>query len=75
MPESSEETTVAKIRWTGDGDREVAFVDDEGVRCEVAAARLEWVDVPPRVAAALAKQDEWEVDVKKQHAKDEGDVK
>ena len=73
---------MAKVRWTGDGDREVAFVDVGGVGCEVAATRLEWVDVPPRVARALAEQDGWETEMRTepkkgapQHAPDEGDGK
>lgn len=64
---------MARIRWTGGGDREVMVEvdDDEGTSrvVQVDARRLEWVDVPIDVARSLAKQDGWELEAVKKAAK------
>lgn len=53
------------VRWTGEGDRELAVP-------QVVLPRGEWVDVPADVARALAKQDGFEVEApKKSKTKDE----
>lgn len=57
---------MTRVRWTGDGDREVMVsveADDGSTRVEqVDATRLEWVDVPVDTARSLAKQDGWELE-------------
>lgn len=51
---------MAKVRWTGEGDREVA-VELDGSTVQVDAPRLEWIDVPVDVARSLNQQDGWEL--------------
>lgn len=50
-----------RVRWTGDGDRELMVTVDDRVE-QVDAPRLEWVDVPAAAARALGKQDGWEIE-------------
>lgn len=50
------------VRWTGDGDRELA-------EPQVVMRRLEWVDLPADVARSLAKQDGYELEAPKKAAK------
>ena len=38
-----------KVRWTGEGDREVMVHLDDGSVAQVDATRLEWVDLPASV--------------------------
>lgn len=56
---------MARVRWTGDGDREVMVEMEDGSTAQVDAARLEWVDVPQEVALSLNKQDGWELEAVK----------
>lgn len=53
---------MTRIRWTGDGDREVPFDDDDGARREVLARRMEWVNLPHETALNLNRQDGWELE-------------
>ncbi len=63
---------MAKVRWTGDGDREVMVaVDDDygGTRVEqVDFPRMEWRDVPVEVARSLNAQEGWEMESVKKAA-------
>lgn len=52
---------MARVRWTGDGGRQVP-VEVDGRREEVDAPRMEWVDVPAGVARSLNQQDGWELE-------------
>ena len=52
---------MAKVRWTGEGDREV-MVEVDGKVEQVEAARLAWVEVPIDVARNLNQQDGWELE-------------
>lgn len=71
---------MARVRWTGDGDREVMVTveGDGGTTTEqVDFARMEWVDVPQDVALDLNRQDGWELEsvkkAQKTRAQNEGD--
>lgn len=59
---------MARVRWTGDGDRQVMVEVGDRVE-QVDAARLEWIDLPYDTARALAKQDGWELEAAKKAAK------
>lgn len=59
---------MARVRWTGDGDREV-MVEVDGRVEQIDAKRLEWVDVPHATALSLNKQDGWELEAVKKAAK------
>ena len=50
------------VRWTGEGDRELADP-------QITMTRLEWVDLPAEVARSLAKQDGFELEASKKAAK------
>lgn len=50
------------VRWTGEGDRELADP-------QVVMRRLEWVDLPADVARNLARQDGFELEAPKKAAK------
>lgn len=50
------------VRWTGEGDRDLADP-------QTTMKRLEWVDLPADVARALAKQDGFELEAPKKAAK------
>ena len=50
------------VRWTGEGDRELADP-------QILMKRMEWVDVPADVARSLAKQDGFELEASKKAAK------
>lgn len=71
---------MARVRWTGDGDREVMVtVETEGGTTveQVDAPRMAWVEVPQHVAQALNKQGGWELEsvkkAQKTRAKKDGD--
>ena len=51
-----------RVRWTGEGDRELADP-------QVTLTRLEWVDLPADVARSLTKQDGFELEAPKKAAK------
>lgn len=55
---------MARVRWTGDGDREV-MVEVDGKVKQVDATRMVWVDVPQDVALNLNRQDGWELEAVK----------
>lgn len=59
---------MARVRWTGDGAREVMFEVD-GATTQVDFPHDEWQDVPAHVAAALGEQDGWESEAVKKAAK------
>lgn len=50
------------VRWTGEGDRELA-------EPQVVMPRMVWVDVPAEVARNLAKQDGFELEASKKAAR------
>lgn len=50
------------VRWTGEGDRELADP-------QIVMPRLEWVDLPADLARSLAKQDGFELEAPKKAAK------
>lgn len=50
------------VRWTGEGDRELADP-------QVTMPHGEWVDLPAEVARSLAKQDDFELEAPKKAAK------
>jgi hypothetical protein len=51
-----------RVRWVGDGDRELADP-------QVVLRRLEWVDLPVKVARDLVKQDGFELEAAKKAAR------
>lgn len=53
---------MARVRWTGDGDREVMVEVEDGGVDQVVARRMDWVEVPQAVALSLNKQDGWELE-------------
>ena len=55
---------MARVRWTGDGDREV-MVEVDGEVVQLNAARMVWVDVPQDVALNLNRQAGWELEAVK----------
>lgn len=50
------------VRWTGEGDRELADP-------QITMKRLEWVDLPADIARSLAHQDGFELESSKKAAK------
>ena len=59
---------MARVRWTGDGAREV-MVEVDGETQQIDCPRMEWRDVPQHVAIALNRQDGWELEAVKKAAK------
>lgn len=59
---------MARVRWTGDGDRQVMVEIEDRVE-QVDFPRMEWVDVPYDTARSLARQDGWELEAARKAAR------